>query len=119
MTAKYLPSNAIKVVQGGIPETTDVLALRYDHITITGSSFVGKIVMKAAAEHLTPCTLELGGKNPTFVDKSADIALAAERMIMAKTHNAGQWCVDVDYVLVDETVVEKITNEIVSTVKRM
>lgn len=119
MTAKYLPSNAIKVVQGGIPETTDVLALRYDHITITGSSFVGKIVMKAAAEHLTPCTLELGGKNPTFVDKSADIALAAERMIMAKTHNAGQWCVDVDYVLVDETVVEKFTNEIVSTVKRM
>ena len=88
-------------------------------VTITGSSFVGKIVMRAAAEHLTPVTLELGGKNPTFVDRTADIALAAERMVLAKTHNSGQWCVDVDYVLVDESVVEEFTNEVVATAKRL
>jgi len=119
MTKKYLPSNAIKVVQGDIPETTNVLALKFDHITITGSSSVGKIVMKAAAQHLTPCTLELGGKNPTFVDKSASVNLAVDRMVLAKTHNAGQWCVDLDYVLVDETIAEEFTDKVVTTVQRI
>lgn len=119
MAKEYLPSNAFKVVQGGIPETTDILALPYDHITVTGSSFVGKIVMKAAAEHLTPCTLELGGKNPTFVDKTADLILAADRMVLAKTHNAGQWCADVDYVLVDESVAKEFTEKVVAAVTRL
>jgi len=119
MTKKYLPSNAFKVVQGGIPETTNVLALKFDHITITGSSFVGKIVMNAAAQHLTPCTLELGGKNPTFVDKSANIDLAVDRMVLPKTHNAGQWCLDLDYVLVDETIAEEFTDKVVKTVQRI
>lgn len=119
MTKKYLPTNAFKVVQGGIPETTNVLALKFDHITITGSTFVGKIVMKAAAQHLTPCTLELGGKNPTFMDKSASIELAVDRMVLPKTHNAGQWCVDLDYVLVDETIAEEFTDKVVKTVQRI
>ena len=119
MVAEYLPSNAFKVVVGGIPEITNVLALKFDHITVTGSAFVGKIVMTAAAKHLTPCTLELGGKNPTFVDKSADLELAANRMVLAKTHNAGQWCVDLDYILVDESVADEMTGCVVSAVKRI
>jgi len=104
---RYLPTDAVRVVQGGVPETTQLLTLPFDHIVYTGSSRVGKIVMAAAAKNLTPVTLELGGKNPTFIDKSAKLKLAAERTLFAKATNAGQWCVDADYVLADEAVAEE------------
>jgi aldehyde dehydrogenase (NAD+) len=88
------------VVQGGIEETQLLLQQKWDHIFFTGSTMVGKIVMKAAAEHLTPVTLELGGKTPLLIDESADLDLAAKRCAWGKFMNAGQTCVAPDYVLV-------------------
>jgi len=80
---------------------------------------VGKVVMAAASKHLTPCTLELGGKNPTFIDRSAKINLAADRMLLVKTFNAGQWCVDADYVLIDKTVAEEFCSLLVKKAAKM
>jgi len=91
----------IKVVQGSVAETTALLSLRWDHIFYTGNANVGRIVMKAAAEHLTPVTLELGGKSPVIVDKSAKMKSVIERIAFPKfSLNAGQICVAPDYVLI-------------------
>eukprot|EP00698_Gefionella_okellyi_P024747 TRINITY_DN8817_c0_g1_i2.p1 TRINITY_DN8817_c0_g1~~TRINITY_DN8817_c0_g1_i2.p1 ORF type:complete len:278 (+),score=46.09 TRINITY_DN8817_c0_g1_i2:100-933(+) len=78
---KYLDTRGIAVVEGGVPETTAVLKEKFDHIFYTGNGFVGKIVLRAAAEHLTPVTLELGGKSPTVVDKSCDLPVTARRIL--------------------------------------
>ena len=98
---QYLDTDAVAVVEGGIPETTALLAERFDHIFYTGNGAVGRIVMRAAAEHLTPVTLELGGKSPAFVDGDADLAVVADRLARGKFLNAGQTCVAPDYVLTD------------------
>lgn len=95
----YLDRRAIRVVEGGVPETTALLAERFDHIFYTGNGRVGRIVARAAAEHLTPVTLELGGKSPVFLDGTTDLAVAADRIAWAKWTNAGQTCVAPDYVL--------------------
>src|SRR5690606_17093237 len=92
------------VVGGGVPETTALLAERFDHIFFTGSIPVGRIVMRAAAEHLTPVTLELGGKSPCIVDKGVDAAVTARRIVWGKFYNAGQTCVAPDYLLVHKDV---------------
>jgi aldehyde dehydrogenase (NAD+) len=92
------------VVGGGVPETTRLLAERFDHIFFTGSIPVGKVVMRAAAEHLTPVTLELGGKSPCIVDEHVDVAVAARRITWGKFYNAGQTCVAPDYLLVHRSV---------------
>ncbi|WP_018546496.1 aldehyde dehydrogenase family protein [Streptomyces sp. LaPpAH-108] len=97
----YLDTDAVAVVEGGIPETTALLAERFDHIFYTGNGTVGRIVMRAAAEHLTPVTLELGGKSPAFVDRDADLDVVADRLARGKFLNAGQTCVAPDYVLTD------------------
>ncbi|MER5750133.1 aldehyde dehydrogenase family protein [Streptomyces sp. NPDC002088] len=97
----YLDADAVAVVEGGIPETTALLAERFDHIFYTGNGTVGRVVMRAAAEHLTPVTLELGGKSPAFVDRGADLAVVADRLVRGKFLNAGQTCVAPDYVLTD------------------
>lgn len=97
----YLDTDAVAVVEGGIPETTALLAQRFDHIFYTGNGTVGRIVMRAAAEHLTPVTLELGGKSPAFVDRDADLGVVADRLARGKFLNAGQTCVAPDYVLTD------------------
>ncbi|MEU6144418.1 aldehyde dehydrogenase family protein [Streptomyces sp. NPDC047081] len=97
----HLDTDAVAVVEGGIPETTALLAERFDHIFYTGNGTVGRIVMRAAAEHLTPVTLELGGKSPVFVDRDADIDVVADRLVRGKFLNAGQTCVAPDYVLTD------------------
>ncbi|PBC80023.1 aldehyde dehydrogenase (NAD+) [Streptomyces sp. TLI_235] len=97
----YLDTEAVAVVEGGVAETTALLAQRFDHIFYTGNGAVGRIVMRAAAEHLTPVTLELGGKSPAFVDAGADLAVVAERLVAGKFLNAGQTCVAPDYVLTD------------------
>ncbi len=96
----YLDTDAVAVVQGGVPETTALLAQRWDKIFYTGNGQVGRIVMAAAAKHLTPVTLELGGKSPCIVDADADIEVAARRIAWGKFLNAGQTCVAPDYVLV-------------------
>ncbi|MGQ4385602.1 aldehyde dehydrogenase family protein [Streptomyces sp. SAS_270] len=101
MLPQYLDTDAVAVVEGGIPETTALLAERFDHIFYTGNGAVGRIVMRAAAEHLTPVTLELGGKSPAFVDGDADLSVVADRLVRGKFLNAGQTCVAPDYVLTD------------------
>ncbi|MCZ9348878.1 aldehyde dehydrogenase family protein [Streptomyces mutabilis] len=98
---RYLDTDAVAVVEGGVPETTALLAERFDHVFYTGNGTVGRIVMRAAAEHLTPVTLELGGKSPAFVDRDADLDAVAARLAGGKFLNAGQTCVAPDYVLTD------------------
>jgi len=97
-------NKALKIVEGAVPETAAVLKQKWDYIFFTGSETVGKIVMKAAAEYLTPCTLELGGKSPVIVHEDADLDLAARRIIWGKCFNAGQSCIAPDYVYVHSRV---------------
>ncbi|MGI5424242.1 aldehyde dehydrogenase family protein [Streptomyces sp. CA-179760] len=97
----YLDADAVAVIEGGVPETTALLAERFDHIFYTGNGTVGRIVLRAAAEHLTPVTLELGGKSPAFVDRDTDLTVVADRLARGKFLNAGQTCVAPDYVLTD------------------
>ena len=101
------PPEYLYVYEGGIEETTALLQLRFDKIFFTGSTKVGKIVYKAAAEHLTPVTLELGGKSPAIVTKNANLEVAAKRIVWGKFLNAGQTCVAPDYLLVEETIQEQ------------
>ncbi|MGB5682244.1 MAG: aldehyde dehydrogenase family protein, partial [Polyangiales bacterium] len=107
---KYLDTEAVQVVEGGVPETTALLRQKWDHIFYTGNGTVGRIVMEAASKHLTPVTLELGGKSPTIVDETADLDSAAKRIVYGKFFNAGQTCVAPDYVLVDERVHDALLN---------
>lgn len=95
----HLDRRAVAVIEGGVDETTVLLEQRFDHIFYTGSGRVGRIVAHAAAEHLTPITLELGGKSPAYVDDTVDLAVAAKRIAWAKFLNTGQTCVAPDYVL--------------------
>ena len=103
-----LDRRAVAVVEGGVPETTELLAQRFDHIFYTGNGRVGRIVARAAAEHLTPITLELGGKSPVYVDDSVPLAEAAKRIAWGKFLNAGQTCVAPDYVLGSEDVLRRL-----------
>ncbi|MBA6349259.1 MULTISPECIES: aldehyde dehydrogenase family protein [unclassified Colwellia] len=106
---KYLDNNAVSVVEGGVTETTALLTLNFDHIMYTGNGQVARIVMAAAAKHLTPVTLELGGKSPVYVDESADLTITAQRIAWGKWMNAGQTCIAPDYLLVKENLVEPLT----------
>ncbi len=90
----------VQVVQGGVAETQALLKEKFDYIFFTGSTQVGKVVMRAAAEHLTPVTLELGGKSPCLIDATAPLAQTARRVAWGKWLNAGQTCVAPDYVLI-------------------
>ncbi|WP_345988037.1 aldehyde dehydrogenase [Chryseobacterium sp. Chry.R1] len=101
------PSEYVYVYKGGINETTDLLKLRFDKIFFTGSTKVGKIVYKAAAENLTPVTLELGGKSPAIITKEANLEVSAKRIVWGKFLNAGQTCVAPDYLVVEESVKEQ------------
>ncbi|MGW0574900.1 aldehyde dehydrogenase family protein [Streptomyces sp. NPDC002920] len=104
---RALDPEAVAVVEGGVPETTALLDLPFDHIFYTGNGTVGRIVMTAAARHLTPVTLELGGKSPAVVEPGTDLATAARRIAWGKYMNAGQTCVAPDYVLaIGETATE-------------
>ncbi|KAL1953415.1 hypothetical protein VTO42DRAFT_2854 [Malbranchea cinnamomea] len=103
-----LDPDCVSVVQGGVTETQALLAQRWDKICFTGSPAVGKIVAKAAAPNLTPVLLELGGRNPAFITKNADLRLAARRLLWGKTFNAGQICTSQNYILVDKSVVSEL-----------
>jgi aldehyde dehydrogenase (NAD+) len=96
---RYLDPEAVRVIEGSVAETTTLLEQPFDHIFYTGNATVGRIVMTAAARHLTPVTLELGGKCPALVDRDIDVPIAARRLAWAKFFNAGQTCVAPDYIL--------------------
>ncbi len=111
------PSEYFCVVEGGIKETTELLEHRFDKIFFTGSIPVGKIIYQAAAKHLTPVTLELGGKSPTFVLADTDIKMTAKRIVWAKFLNAGQTCIAPDYVLVDKSIEERFLEALKNEIK--
>ncbi|MCW7942779.1 aldehyde dehydrogenase [Streptomyces hygroscopicus] len=115
----YLDTEAVAVIEGGVPETTALLAERFDHIFYTGNGTVGRIVMRAAAEHLTPVTLELGGKSPVFVDRGAGLEVVAERLARGKFLNAGQTCVAPDYVLTDPETAAGLEKALVRAVEAL
>ncbi len=102
---KRLDKSAFGVVNGAIPETNALMEEKWDKVMFTGSAAVGTIIAKKAAETLTPVCLELGGKNPAFVTKKANLALAARRLLWSKTINIGQVCMSQNYVLVDKDIV--------------
>lgn len=116
---RFLDTDAVAVVEGGIPETTALLAERFDHIFYTGNGTVGRIVMTAAAQHLTPVTLELGGKSPVFVDRDADLTTVAARLARGKFLNAGQTCVAPDYVLTDPETARALEPALTEAVRQL
>ena len=119
MIAKTFPSNYITLVQGGKETNTQLFKQRFDLIFFTGSPKVGKVVMKAAAEHLTPVVLELGGKSPCIVNKDANIDIAAKRIVFGKFINAGQTCIAPDYLFVHHSIKYKLLDKIVFHTKQM
>ncbi|MFD5875226.1 aldehyde dehydrogenase family protein [Streptomyces sp. NPDC060322] len=116
---EYLDGDTVTVVEGGIPETTALLAERFDHIFYTGNGTVGRIVMTAAARHLTPVTLELGGKSPVFVDRDTDLRTVAARLAAGKFLNAGQTCVAPDYVLTDPETAPALADALAAAVESL
>lgn len=112
MISEIFDENEVTVIEGGIKTSQKLLSLPFDHIFFTGSPGVGKIVMEAAAKHLTSVTLELGGKSPTIVDASANIDKAARRIAWSKYINNGQICIAPDYVLVDQSVSAKFIEKV-------
>ncbi|WP_301107839.1 aldehyde dehydrogenase [Sporosarcina sp.] len=118
MIADIFPSDYIHLVQGRKEETQLLLQAPFDYVFFTGSANVGKIVMKACAERLTPLTLELGGKSPAVVDHTADIKKAAEKIVWGKFLNNGQTCVAPDYVLADASIYNQLLEEMKKAIKR-
>ncbi len=110
LAQRHLDPRAVVIVEGGPEETQALLQQRFDTIFYTGNGRVGRIVMEAAAKHLTPVTLELGGKSPVLVDADADLDVAARRIAWGKFLNAGQTCVAPDYVLVHERVESRLVD---------
>ncbi|MBC7533875.1 MAG: aldehyde dehydrogenase [Oligoflexus sp.] len=106
-----------QVVEGGVDVSTRLLEEQWDHIFFTGSTGVGQIVALAAAKHLTPCTLELGGKSPCIVTRSANMSLAARRIVFGKLLNAGQTCVAPDYLLVEKGAEDELLKAMIKEVE--
>ncbi|KAI0078566.1 NAD-aldehyde dehydrogenase [Panus rudis PR-1116 ss-1] len=109
---QYMDPDIVRVVVGGVPQVTKLIEFPWDHIMYTGSQRVAKIIAAAAAKHLTPTTMELGGKSPVIVDSSADLKVAARRIMWGKTANAGQICVAPDYILVVKDVEHDLVKEL-------
>ncbi|KAI9227395.1 MAG: fatty aldehyde dehydrogenase [Piptocephalis tieghemiana] len=109
---KYLPKEVLRIIPGAIQETQDLLSLPYGRIFFTGSSSVGKIVLRAAAETMTPTSLELGGKCPVLVGPGANIPVAAKRIVWGKSINGGQACVSPDYIVCHPDLLEELITEI-------
>ncbi|MFN9772436.1 MAG: aldehyde dehydrogenase family protein [Burkholderiales bacterium] len=116
---QYVDPDAVAVIEGGVDETTALLEQRFDAILYTGNGTVGRIVMAAAAKHLTPVTLELGGKSPCIVTRQADLDAAARRIAWGKWMNAGQTCIAPDYLLVEKGLGSTMVERLRAQVKRM
>lgn len=112
MIDEYFSPEYMVVVEGGVPETTELLNQRFDYVFFTGGTEIGRIVYQAAAKHLTPCTLELGGKCPTIVDTNINLDITAKRIIWGKMLNAGQACVSVDHVFANSKIKDKLIERI-------
>ncbi|XP_314005.5 aldehyde dehydrogenase family 3 member B1 isoform X4 [Anopheles gambiae] len=108
---KYLSQDCYRVVTGGPKETSELLKEKFDYVFYTGSGRVGKIIHQACSENLTPCTLELGGKSPCYLDGTANIAIAARRILWGKFINAGQTCIAPDYILCSKQVQKQFLEE--------
>ena len=119
MIAETFDEKYVAVVQGNRDVNAALLEQRYDIIFFTGSPSLGKLVMSAAAKNLTPVVLELGGKSPCIVDKSADVEIAAQRIAWGKTLNAGQTCIAPDYLLIHHSKQERFIEEFKKAVKRL
>jgi aldehyde dehydrogenase (NAD+) len=119
MIGDLFEEREVAVVEGDVPTTTALLAKPWHHIFFTGSPAVGKVVMKAASEHLTSVTLELGGKSPVIVDDTYDAARAAEKITWGKCVNAGQTCIAPDYLLIHQSRLEPFLKAFAERVERM
>ncbi|XP_037543261.1 aldehyde dehydrogenase family 3 member A2b [Nematolebias whitei] len=113
----YIDKELYPVVSGGVPETQELLRQRFDHIFYTGNSTVGKVIMEAAAKHLTPVTLELGGKSPCYIDKNCDIGIACRRIAWGKYTNCGQTCIAPDYILCEPCIQDRVIEEVKKSIK--
>ncbi len=118
MIGKIFPENEVAVIEGDHVISTELLKLKFDHIHFTGSPAVGKVVMRAAAEYLTPVTLELGGKSPAIIDESANLDATVRKMTWGKFLNLGQTCIAPDYVLIHESVKDKFVEKFKANLER-
>jgi aldehyde dehydrogenase (NAD+) len=118
MAAELLPENEVAVFEGDSQVAESLLTLPFNHIFFTGSPAIGKVVMKAAAEHLTSVTLELGGKSPAIIDESANLKDAAEKLVWGKWLNVGQTCVAPDYLLVQQQVNPALLEAMLETITK-
>ena len=119
LLGEYLDTDAVAVVEGGPDETEALLEQRFDHVFFTGSARVGRIVARAAAEHLTPVTLELGGKSPAVVEPGIDLVAAARRIVWGKFMNAGQTCIAPDYVIAVDGTAPELERHLSEAVREM
>jgi aldehyde dehydrogenase (NAD+) len=119
MSEEIFDPNVVVVIEGGVDVSQKLLSLPFDHIFFTGSPAIGKVVMRAAAEHLTSVTLELGGKSPTVVTGSANIQEAALRIAVAKFVNNGQTCVAPDYILAEKKIADELVQALITQTKKL
>ena len=116
---KVFEEEYVTVVEGGRAENTELLEQKFDYIFFTGGVTVGRLVMEKASRHLTPVSLELGGKSPCVIDKTANLKLAAKRLAFGKYLNLGQTCVAPDYLLIDQEIKDEFLKIFIDTVKKM
>ncbi|KAJ3347255.1 Aldehyde dehydrogenase [Entophlyctis luteolus] len=116
---KILDNDAVKIVTGAIPEATCLLQQKFDHIFYTGNEHVARVVLAAAAKHLTPVTLELGGKCPVYIDQNVPAEYVANRLIFGKFSNTGQTCIAPDYVVAHKKIIPKLIPALKKALKKM
>ena len=119
IVSQVFPGKYVSVIEGGRDVNSTLLDSKFDYIFFTGSKTVGRLVMEKAAIHLTPVTLELGGKSPVIVDRTADIRVSAARIVFGKYLNCGQTCVAPDYILVDESIADEFVESCKAEIRRM
>lgn len=117
MISDIFPEEYVAVVLGGRKENSALLDQKFDYIFFTGGVSVGKLVMEKASNHLTPVTLELGGKSPCIIDHTADIKMAAKRIVFGKYLNCGQTCVAPDYILAEKSIKDELVDEIIKQIR--
>lgn len=118
LLGEAFPEEYVAVVEGGRQENQSLLEQKFDYIFFTGGVNVGKLVMEKASVHLTPVTLELGGKSPCIIDHTADLKLAARRLVFGKYLNCGQTCVAPDYVLAEESIKDELLEYVKKEIRR-